>query len=80
MKEDGRHSRELVEQYVYIMYKDSRIVQKIAQDGLKTRELSFNSLGKIFVYNKRTNKKHCFNGNEQKNIEKGMPNSNDFLP
>lgn len=66
------------------MYGDSKIVQNIAQDGLKTRESSFNSLGKIFVYKKRMNKKHCFNGNDQKDIEKGMvefmPNSNYFLP
>ncbi|XP_052071222.1 uncharacterized protein LOC127709654 isoform X2 [Mytilus californianus] len=52
MKEDGRHSRELAEQYAYVSMKDPKIAQKVAQDGLKTRELNFNSLGnsKFGVY------------------------------
>ncbi|XP_071129133.1 uncharacterized protein [Mytilus edulis] len=52
MKEDGRHSRELAEQYAYVSMKDPKISQKVAQDGLKTRELNNNSLGnsKFGVY------------------------------
>lgn len=57
MKEDGRHSRELAEQYAYVSMKDPKISQKVAQDGLKTRELNNNSLGKILIF---INKKQCF--------------------
>ena len=46
MKDDGRHSRDLVDQYAFLMFRDSTIMARVIKQGLLARPMPFNALGK----------------------------------
>ncbi|KAK3610745.1 hypothetical protein CHS0354_028143 [Potamilus streckersoni] len=45
LKDEGRHSRDLVDHYAFLLFRDTNIVTKIAKNGLQVRPLPFNALG-----------------------------------
>ncbi|XP_062584247.1 uncharacterized protein LOC134246013 [Saccostrea cucullata] len=52
MKEEGRPARELQDHFAFILVKDPKIMTKIAQEGVKTKQIAFNALGnsKLGIY------------------------------
>lgn len=46
MKEEGRPARELQDHFAFILVKDPSVMTKIAQEGVKTKPIAFNALGK----------------------------------
>lgn len=52
MKDDGRHSRDLADQYAFLMFRDSSMMAKVIKQGLVARPMPFNALGasKFGVY------------------------------
>ena len=46
MKGEGRGARELQEHFAFILVKDPSVMTKIAQEGVKTKAIAFNALGK----------------------------------
>ena len=55
MKEDGRHSRDLLDQYAFLMFRDSAVMARVIKQGLVARPMPFNALGMFsffdLVYN-----------------------------
>ena len=47
MKDDGRHSRDLADQYAFLMFRDSSMMAKVIKQGLVARPMPFNALGKL---------------------------------
>ncbi|KAL3877342.1 hypothetical protein ACJMK2_035065 [Sinanodonta woodiana] len=45
LKDEGRHSRDLVDHYAFLLFRDANIISKIAKSGLRVRPLPFNALG-----------------------------------
>ncbi|XP_069124491.1 uncharacterized protein [Argopecten irradians] len=45
LKEDGRHSRDVQDQFAFLLVKEDKVINEITQYGLRTRESSFNALG-----------------------------------
>ncbi|XP_033747455.1 LOW QUALITY PROTEIN: uncharacterized protein LOC117332589 [Pecten maximus] len=45
LKEDGRHTRDVQDQFAFLLVKDDKVVNQITQYGLRARESSFNALG-----------------------------------
>ena len=46
LKGEGRGPRELQEHFAFILVKDPSVMTKIAQEGVKTKSIAFNALGK----------------------------------
>ena len=46
MKEEGRHSRELVDQIAFFAIKEPSFITKIAKNGMMTKNLPFSIIGK----------------------------------
>lgn len=46
MKEEGRPTRELQDHFAFILVKDPSVMTKIAQEGVKTKPIAFNALGR----------------------------------
>lgn len=46
MKEEGRHSRELIDQIAFCAVKEPSYVTKIAKNGMMTKNLPFSIIGK----------------------------------
>ena len=57
MKAEGRHARDLVDQYAFLLFRDSSVMAKVIKQGLVARQMPFNALGKlcvlflVYVYN-----------------------------
>lgn len=47
MKDEGRHSRDLADQYAFLLFRDSGIMAKVIKQGLIARQMPFNALGKF---------------------------------
>lgn len=48
MKEEGRPAREVQDHFAFILVKDPSVMTKISQEGVKTKPIAFNALGKLF--------------------------------
>lgn len=46
MKEEGRPAREVQDHFAFILVKDPSVMTKISQEGVKTKPIAFNALGK----------------------------------
>ena len=66
MKDDGRHARDLADQYAFLLFRDSSVMAKVIKQGLVARQMPFNALGKLFVFlglhygSNIAKKKNCF--------------------
>ena len=63
MKEEGRHSRDLLDQYAFLMFRDSAVMARVIKQGLVARPMPFNALGMFkfldLVYNTTFNNFTC---------------------
>lgn len=48
MKEEGRPAREVQDHFAFILVKDPSVMTKISQEGVKTKPIAFNALGKKY--------------------------------
>ena len=50
MKDDGRHARDLADQYAFLLFRDSSVMAKVIKQGLVARQMPFNALGKALFF------------------------------
>lgn len=48
MKKEGRPAREVQDHFAFILVKDPSVMTKISQEGVKTKPIAFNALGKKY--------------------------------